>query len=196
MKFCGVMYGIHSIVEHTDHIYLAADGRYAQGELDYEGSGTIENIEAYLYELRALAGWNFGQLTIFSGYGYRYLNDDGNGRITSTGLLGYERESNYHYVPAGLKWMSGSLTLKAEIDVLVEGKQVSHFELLDPLLEEVNQKQNSGVGFKASIDWVWKNVTFGPYIRTWKIQNSKSDQGYIEPKNSSVEVGGAFGIRW
>ena len=196
MKEEGVMYGVHGILEHQDRLYLAIDGRYSQGEVDYSGTGTIEGIKDYTYEAKGLVGLPYQKVVFYTGYGYRYLNDNSQGMLTSTGLLGYERESTYHYVPIGAKLTLDKLTFRAEIDALITGEQISHLEVYGPFEPQVRNKQNRGVGFKASVDYTYKNVVFGPFIRTWKIQNSKRNDDFLEPKNTSFEVGGQISVKF
>jgi len=198
VKLQGVMYGVKATLEHTNRVYLALDGKYSFGQVDYSGTGTIENIDDYMVELRGLAGYDFPYIVLYSGYGYRYLNNDMEGLISSTGHYGYERESTYHYLPLGIKLKK--FPFQAEIDILLSGEQLSHFETLDQFAPTLRQKQKKGVGFKASSDFKGSlfglDTTFGPFIRVWKIQESEPDFGYIEPKNTSVEVGGRIAIRW
>ena len=112
------------------------EGRYSWGEVDYQNSGTIDNVDDYIYEIRGLLGFDYSFLkasilTLYLGFGYRYLNDNTSGRISSTGAHGYKRESNYYYVPAGIEiitdldkgWFLGA-TL--EFDIFMQGKQKSH----------------------------------------------------------------------
>ena len=196
VKIDGVMYGIHGVAEYTDKVYVAVDGRYAIGQVDYSGSGTIDDIDDTTYELRGLVGLPIQKVIIYSGYGYRYLKNDMGGRLTSTGLFGYERESNYQYVPIGIKvWK-----LQGEIDVLTVGEQVNHFEEIDPLFPVIKQKQNKGVGLKLSADFskvLWGlDIHAKPFLRWWKVQDSKVSDGFIEPRNTSFEVGGQIAIKF
>jgi len=197
VKEDGVMYGIRGKIEYTDKLYLALDGKYSFGEVDYSGSGTIDDIEDYIIEAKGLIGFKYNRFVIYSGYGYRYLNDDGHGRITSTGLLGYERESNYHYIPIGIKAWD---ILSLELDPLIGGTQVSNLDRLGIGLPNVSSKQTRGVGFKARADFskrLWNvDVCFGPFLNVWKIQDSEIDDGFYEPRNTSLEVGGQVAIKF
>ena len=196
VKIDGVMYGIKGTAEYTDKIYLAVDGKYAIGEVDYSGSGTIDDIEDTMYEVRGLVGVQIQKVIVYSGYGYRYLNDDMSGKLTSTGLFGYERESNYQYVPIGIKvWK-----LQGEIDVLTVGEQVSHLDAIGVGFPELRHKQNRGAGFKLSLDLnktIWNmDLHLTPFFRAWKVQDSKTDDGFREPRNTSLELGGQVAIKF
>lgn len=192
----GVMYGIRGMVEYTDRIYLALDGTYATGSVDYSGSGTINDITDYRIETRGLIGVPVQKAVIFSGYGFRYLNDDASGRVTSTGLFGYERESTYQYVPIGIKFKG----FTGELDILTLGKQESHLEVLDQFAPQVVNKQNSGTALKLSYtlsrDIKGFTIQATPFLRWWKVQASKPDDGFVEPKNTSLEVGGQIAIKF
>ncbi|PIV41068.1 MAG: hypothetical protein COS27_10960 [Nitrospirae bacterium CG02_land_8_20_14_3_00_41_53] len=71
---------------------LKAEGRLSYGWVDYSNSGTMDDIDDYIWELRGLGGYDFSVLkasilTPYIGIGYRYLNDDMSGRVSSTGAL-------------------------------------------------------------------------------------------------------------
>ncbi len=87
--------------------YLSLDGHAAIGVVDYKGSGEIDNIDDYLMEPRVLVGKSLdladnSRLTPYLGFGYRYLYDDLGGMVSSTGAAGYDRRSQYIYLPLGL----------------------------------------------------------------------------------------------
>ena len=114
----------------------------APGEVDYDGSymdGTplsTSGTDDFLLDVRLLWGREWRPARFFdavhAGLGYRYLNDD-----SSAQLGGYERESNYLYVPLGARkdveltsrW---DLALTGEFDVLLIGRQISHLSDVDP----------------------------------------------------------------
>ncbi len=86
---------------------LKFDGRLSAGEVDYDGSymdGTplsTRGTDDLLFDVRLLWGrhWQPAEVIsgVYAGLGYRYLNDD-----SSDQLGGYERESNYLYIPVGV----------------------------------------------------------------------------------------------
>lgn len=196
VKEDGVMYGVHGTIEYKDKMYLAADGRYSFGQVDYSGSGTVDGISDYIYELRGLIGIPIQKVVIYSGFGYRYLNDDASGKVTSDGSLSYLRESNYSYVPIGIKvWK-----LQGEVDVLVNGTQVSHLNDVDEFLPLLKHKQTSGAGIKLSVDFSRVfgrlDVHFTPFMRWWKVQESNVQDGFIEPRNTSFEIGGQISVKF
>lgn len=196
VEIAGAMYGVRGMVEYLDRVYLALDGTYATGTVDYSGTGTIDDITDYRIETRALIGLPVAKAVVFTGYGYRYLNDDMEGRITSTGLFAYERESTYQYVPIGVKFNG----FVGELDVLTVGEQESHLETIDQFAPHVVNKQNSGVALKVSYNFVHEikgfTIQATPFLRWWKVQSSKEDDGFIEPRNTSLEVGGQIAVKF
>ena len=95
-----------------------AEGRVAFGQVDYDGGiidletseitpYSIDDIDDWVFEGRLLLGadWLYGSIlnTLYAGIGYRYLNDD-----ISFDPVGYERESNYLYIPIGYQFDNGS----------------------------------------------------------------------------------------
>jgi hypothetical protein len=148
------------------------DGRLAYGRMDYSGSGTIDGIDDYVFESRLTFGYSFilgsrgaTRLTPYFGYGYRHLYDDLGGRVSSTGALGYDRRSQYHYVPIGIEGLfvigdGWSLRPTAEFDYLIYGTQDSYLSQTG-LFDDVHNEQNSGFGVRAS-------VMFGTFLGTWR----------------------------
>lgn len=185
------------------------------GSVDYwsNGTGSRDGDGQFLAEARVLLGKEFHaantiKLTPFLGFGYRYLNVEDPKKNTTTGAFGYERESNYLYVPIGLKMNTEidkdwNLDIAAEYDVFVDGEQKSHLSdggFHDP--DIVNQ-QNRGYGVRASIDLTRKTNSMGflvgTYMRWWDIGASEKaylDSYYyaVEPKNETLEVGVRAGI--
>jgi hypothetical protein len=214
MKQKGYMYGIAGSYTYHDKLMLKAEGRFSYGQVDYSSpiSGTEDDIDDYIWEFRGLAGYDFpvskaSFLTPYAGIGYRYLNDDSSGKVTSTGARGYERESNYIYSPIGVRLITNlkngwSVGAMAEYDIFWWGKQISHLSDAAPGYNDPQNRQTRGYGLRGSVELQReaKNVTFGiaPFIRYWDIKESKrsditwygikTDEG-VEPKNHSTEYG-------
>lgn len=208
-----------SYMSDNKYIMLKGEARYSGGRVDYKNSGTINDINDYMVEARGLAGHVFGSLTDFSvtpylGFGYRYLNDDTKGKVSSTGALGYERESNYYYSPLGIEvmanldsnWLIGT-TL--EYDYFWGGKQISHISDAISGFNDLKNDQHSGYGLRGSLKVLKKfeylDLYFEPFVRYWKIAQSKNTDvtyrgviiGYgYEPKNNSTEIGMKLGVRF
>jgi hypothetical protein len=217
----GIMYGVSvSYTDRADYMFKV-EGRYAYGQVDYtsNGTGAIDNIDDYIFELRCLFGYDFRVddrtvLTPYLGLGYRYLNDDSAGMISSTGHWGYERESNYYYSPVGIEvvydlengWHCGLL---AEYDIFWKGVQKSHLSDVNPSYSDMENDQDDGYGLRGSITLLRKGDTVDlliePYIRYWDIDKSEVKNivysGFIigygyEPENNSTEIGVKLAIRF
>jgi hypothetical protein len=129
---------------------------------------------------------------VYSGFGYRYLNDD-----PSFDPSGYERESNYLYVPVGYKldgsfrnrWSWGA---RFETDILVWGKQYSHMSDV-PGYQDVDNRQHKGYGLRGAVRFQNKTekriILIEPFIRYWNIEDSDVDSGFYEPANRTTEFG-------
>ena len=197
------------------------EGKFSYGTVDYEseGTGTLDDIPDYMLEFRGLTGFDAFpipalRLTPYIGFGYRYLNDDSGGETTSTGHFGYERESNYFYLPVGLEaFMKNKagwgLGITVEYDVFLDGEQKSHLGDAVAGLNTVKNDQNSGYGIRGSLKLVkeTQKVSFylEPFIRYWKIDDSEIStvtySGVIvgygkEPENNSTEYGVKFGLQF
>lgn len=221
VKFEGPMYGVAAAFthHHPNRLMFKAEGRGAWGQVDYTGSGTIDDITDWVVEGRLAAGYDVAvgysqRLTPFFGVGYRYLNDDSSGRTSSTGALGYERESNYFYSPIGVEFHTSlnyqwTLSVSAEYDIFWKGQQKSHLEDADPSFDMVTNDQTRGDGVRGALTLVRTgervDIAFGPYVRWWSIKDSETANvtyagtivglGY-EPKNETLEVGGTIAVRF
>jgi len=180
-----------------------AEGRLAFGRVDYDGAlvgGTpykINGIDDFAFEGRLLLGQDHLAeevlSTLYFGVGYRYLNDD-----LATDPAGYERESNYLYVPFGFNFDIGqkvgwSLGFGAEFDLFVFGRQDSHLSDYSPLLPDVHNDQHSGYGYRASVKLQNKSkgeiFIIEPFLRYWDIGKSEEDPLGYEPSNETTEFG-------
>ncbi len=180
---------------------IRAEGRFACAQVDYDGSLTdgtpykINDIDDYVVEARLLFGADTLDkdwlATLYTGVGYRYLNDD-----TSFDPFGYERESNYLYLPLGYQvgcslrdgWSWGGT---AELDILLLGNQRSH--LSDVGSFDVDNSQKKGLGYRASIRLQQKDKNgifiIEPFIRYWDIGKSEVSSLGWEPANETTEYG-------
>lgn len=199
-----------SIVVRREKIIVQVQGRYAQGETDYDGAlmdgtpYTISGIDATTYEFRVLGGYAFSvtdtsYTAFFIGFGYRYKDDD-----ASFDPAGYTRESTYRYVPlalrhhresaSGLQW-----TFSFEYDLFLSGEQVSDLRPFGG--PQLKNTQNDGFGLRAAaaLSGELGNVgwTVEPFVRYWDIDDSdivivRSAEGmgaFLEPENDTLELG-------
>jgi hypothetical protein len=213
------MYGIGAAYSYHNNIMLGVDAKLSYGQVDYSSTntGTMNNINDYMFEIRAVGGYDFKLtdsliLTPYIGIGYRYLRDNAGGKITSTGNWGYLREANYYYSPVGITVIndlknSWTIGLTVEYDLFWKGLQKSYLSDGDSRYNNPENNQNSGYGIKGSI-LVKKSVgrvtfLFEPFIRYWNIADSDiqivtlsgvPQFGWYEPKNNSTEVGFKFSV--
>ena len=218
MKEDGVMYGAAGSYSYRDwanpdvgNVMLKGEGKFSYGQVDYTGSGTLDNLDDYMVEARGIGGYDFyageaGTMTPYFGFGYRYLYDDLRG-ITSTGAAGYRRESNYFYSPVGLTVLmdfknNWSIDLTGEYDIFWKGIQKSRLSDANPSFSDLENDQNDGYGVRGAIK-ISKSgekfdLVFEPFIRYWNIKQSELSSvtfsgtivgvGY-EPANHSTEYG-------
>jgi hypothetical protein len=196
--------------EQVEKFFVGFQSRFAKGRVDYEsnGAGSMNDIDDYVIELRSIFGFEAKlsrslSLSPYLGFGYRYLNNDSGGRQTTTGFFGYERESNYYYLPLGAR-LSLSVADQTRVgasvegDVFLSGKQRSHLGDVVPGFETVENDQETGYGLRASVfiehEFKRAGVFVEPYIRYWDIDDSEiaiaSDfSAWIEPENQTLEAG-------
>jgi len=212
----GGLYGFeYERTQALHDFFVMGDVQYKKGSLSYtsQSSGSLSNLSNYYYELRGLIGkdfsWNSGNLSPYSGLGYRYLYDDNRG-ISTTGAAGYQREISYLYIPFGAIYRSSLtnaiLETRVEYDYLIKGRVNTHLSdsvgfnsiTANP---DVTNNQTSGWGIRLSTSYQEKNWALTPYFNYWFIQNSdvtnttqiqgglSSSVGKQEPMNKTVEYG-------
>lgn len=158
------------------------DFRESYGQLKYEsnGTGSKDKVPDMLLELRVLAGYDWAgssaSLSPFTGLGYRYLLNNPTG-YSSTGAVGYRRQSNYLYVPVGLtaRWNLGEgwvLAPTAEADIFLYGMQVSKLSDTGLGLMDVTNHQSHGSGHRFSLMIEKGHWAFGGWNHYWHIKDS------------------------
>ncbi|MBU4304782.1 MAG: hypothetical protein KJ893_04050 [Candidatus Omnitrophica bacterium] len=214
MKEDGMMSGWNISYAYHHNLVLAAEGRFSFGRVDYtsNGTGDMEDIDDYLMELRALGGYDVSEtegvvLIIYSGFGYRFLQDDSQGVTTTTGALGYKRESNYYYIPIGMEATADigngmRVGLVLEYDFFWKGAQKSYLSSAVSGFNDLSNDQHKGYGYRAAVRVISEisdiDLIVEPFLRYWKMERSESADitytgvivGYgYEPKNYSTEYG-------
>ena len=176
------------------------EGSVAWGNVDINGDrGEIDDISSVIIDTRAYLGYDIpvknAWLTPFIGVGYRYAHTD-EGIRPSPFVWAFERETQYLYVPFGVKlhkdiskqWNFSALI---EFDFLVWGQITSHLEdgghsivsasdgtphVLDPLKNE----QHEGYGIRGSVRFTRKakkaDFFVEPFFRYWHIDASDTKQ--------------------
>ncbi len=208
MEEKGYMYGLLASFTYHDEYMYKAEGRFSYGQVDYTGSGTLDNINDYMIELRGLFGYDFitttSVYTPYFGFGYRYLYDDLRG-TTSTGAEGFRRKANYYYTPIGIETLTTmddtwSIVVILEYDYFWDGQQESFLSDMGLGWGDISNDQNTGYGYRGSIKL--RNEDIGihyeiePYFIYWNIDDSElvlipgsgGSYGY-EPANNSTEYG-------
>jgi len=221
MKDRGVLTGVYGIYTHwlsdNRHIKTLKDawrdklkvnkfsfeGRFVGGDVNYksEETGTRDGLNFYMFVLRGLLAYEMpiipsGAITPFFGVGFRYLKDDGGGKVSSTNHWFYDRESRYFYLPIGVevtrqlknRWSVG---LTCEYDIFLVGKQKSHLEdggatVLSAsdgqlyVLDTLENDQEEGFGLRGSLKFTkshdkWDFI-FEPFVRYWALKDSQLAQ--------------------
>ena len=195
----------------NDH-FMRGELRYAFGSVDYNSNstGSASGKPDWYIEARVLVGKdsmiNNAVLSPYTGFGYRYLFNDARGLscTVSTCYWGYRRESSYFYLPIGIVHRSSlndqaRLVGTLEYDHLLAGKQISRLSDGGYGHADLTHNQSNGHGLKLSFIYEKNNWAIGPYAHYWKIGQSDvapeilngvpTGQGYVEPKNDTVEFG-------
>ncbi|TEW52784.1 autotransporter domain-containing protein [Psychromonas algicola] len=190
--------------------FQSFEASYARGEMDYVGSGTINDIPDEVFEIKGLFGRDFNlnrdlSLSPYLGLGYRYLNDDSSGLVSSTGASGYEREQVYFYMPIGFelkknrKVLGFKLSSRIEYDYFISGENNSYLGEISSSYDNITLNQDDGYGYRFSLAFTkafnnGSSLTIEPFYRYWHIDDSEItydsiNRGWIEPDNNSKEMG-------
>ncbi len=170
------------------------------GTVDYSSasSGTMET-DYYKGRIEGLIAYNLGQVKPFIGLGYRRLLDDSGGKTTSTGHGGYDRLSQYVYIPiGGIFDISADFSFKGQFNYLAYGNQTSYLSTYSSLCSDLDNEQTNGFGFDATVNYkITASTSIYAFYRYWDIDDSDTNtfscagitfQGY-EPKNETTEAG-------
>nr|MBU1327908.1 autotransporter outer membrane beta-barrel domain-containing protein [Candidatus Omnitrophota bacterium] len=217
MKEKGFMYGITCAMGYRNYNYmLGIEARASLGSVDYSSgsSGTLNNIDDNMWEVRGLAGYDFYvsetlAITPYVGIGFRHLNDNMGGRSSTTGARGYDRNISYLYSPIGVDvtttFENGwNVKLRLEYDKFWDGNVESHLGSI-PGYYDIENDQDKGYGYRGSVMFKKKGETMDfiiePFFRYWNIKDSKytTDPGgttWLEPKNNSKEFGISFAVEY
>lgn len=184
--------------------FVRGETRFNYGSLDYEGSGTMKNVDDFIFEARGTVGrdWVYGRYAFspYVGLGYRYLFNDFKG-LTSTGDSGYERVSQYLFVPIGVQprmrlGNGADLSARMEFSPLLRGWQESRFSTIASGRPNLENEQKFGYGLRGDLMYRQARWSAGPFVNYWNLGRSTYDCatasvtecGY-EPHNHTVEYG-------
>ena len=170
---------------------------YSFGNIDYTSAGTGTMKKEYYkgrleYYISTISRVGANDLKPYIGLGYRDLLDDSGFKRSSTNHLGYDRLSQYYYIPIGAIWyINDELSLKSQYNHLLRGKQTSFLNEILPNDYSTNPEKTQRFGWgidltlRSKFNDRWS--TYG-FFRSWNIEDSDltscSPLIYcIEPKN-------------
>lgn len=204
-----------------------ADINYRWGsDLVYAARGSQEGsvmspVKDYVLEMRGKIGREYTldqfDVLVYSGFGYRYMNDMNKPQTSNQGYLSYGREATYYYLPIGVELFTRidrglEYTLKGEYDWFLYGQTISHSSDMDWAgggpSEDTTHNQHKGYGFKGSLEIAKKSESFDfviePFVEYWNISgsdvsNSLQLGSYVdiyEPPNYTIESGVKLGVQF
>jgi hypothetical protein len=200
----GGIVGAYTITS-ANRVYGRIDGRVSYGSLKYTSgmTGSMDDVPDWIGEVRAvigrdyLVGGNYS-LSPYIGLGYRYLYNDLRG-YSSTGAAGYQRYSQYVYIPVGLtaRFRTGerwTLAPTVEYDAFLGGRQKSQLSDTGLGYNDVTNDQDHGYGYRVYLMLENGRWSFGPWLHYWKIKDSDVvpiglGRVGMEPENSTREYG-------
>lgn len=198
--------------------FVLGNANYNNGSVDYSGTGTQSGIPQYYYDFKGVVGYDldFTDFTLspYAGLGYRFLSQQWGNTTTSTGAIGYDRQSTYNYLPIGVIHRfsvnnKAKIETTLEYDYLISGNQFSGLSSINGThsgttyagVPDSNNTQNSGYGINLTVMYKEDAWGFGPYFKYWNIQQSNTNYatisingtsylyGVYEPQNVTKEYG-------
>jgi hypothetical protein len=170
-----VSLGVKNWQPHTEidspwnFLYTAEATR---GWVSYKGSGILDK-DYYKFRGEAYLGYRLEYFTLIIGLGYRWLYDDSGGTSSSTGALGYDRQSQYFYLPVGGIFDLGyNFRIKGQFNYLIAGRQTSYLSDIAGFTD-IENDQTSGWGTDFTIDYkVNEKTNVYSFFRYWDIDDS------------------------
>ena len=176
---------------------------YSLGNIDYTSAGTGSMKKEYYksrleYYVSSTSALGVKDLRPYIGLGYRDLLDDSGFKRSSTSHIGYDRVSQYYYIPIGAVWyVNEKLSLKSQYNYFLQGKQTSFLNEVLPNTYPANIENTQRLGWgidvtlRSKLNDRW--YTYG-FFRIWNIEDSDltscSPLIYcFEPKNQTHEIG-------
>ena len=175
-----------------------------RGWVNYSGSGTLDK-DYYKFRGETYAGYQLDNFTPIIGLGYRWLYDDSGGETSSTGALGYDRQSQYLYIPVGgIFNIDKDIKIKSQFNYLIAGRQTSYLSDIAGF-SDVENDQSYGWGVDFTIDYKFSGATsLYSFYRHWDIDKSDTANGTFagvlvfeafEPANTTTEAGIGIGYK-
>ena len=176
---------------------------YSFGNIDYTSARTGTMKKEYYkgrleYYISTISRVGANDLKPYIGLGYRDLLDDSGFKRSSTNHLGYDRLSQYYYIPIGAIWyINDELSLKSQYNHLLRGKQTSFLNEILPNDYSTNPENTQRFGWgidltlRSKFNDRWS--TYG-FFRSWNIEDSDLTSCApliycMEPKNQTREIG-------
>lgn len=196
----GSMYALQARGTATfDKFFAIGEASYSLGDVDYDGSGTLNDVGVDSWEFRGLFGRDFRvsneySLSPYIGIGYRTLFNDNRG-MTSDGAFGYRRYNELWYLPIGVSPRThidsdSRLTANFEFDVVLHGSQTSYLADANQGDPNIQNEQSSGYGLRGEIMYETRTWSFGPTFTYWNIDQSDTKNAIDGSPTTCAPVGG------
>ena len=213
METQGPFRGLTYSFFYGNRIALGLEGMIASGSVDYSSrdTGKMDGNDDFCTDTRLLIFYGsgeFGRVKIrpYFGFAYRFLEDNSQGKASTTGHMGYLRQSNYYYTPIGLRmrrpYLRYDLIFDFEYDLFWTGRQESYLGSIAGY-DDIENDQDLGFGVRGSLGiekqvsmWIWRAQVFFRYwyIDTSDVTRDSAGRFWVEPANNTRELGFHFSI--
>jgi hypothetical protein len=199
----------------SDNWYWGGEARQSHGNINYSSAsrGDKGGNPDIVTEVRITGGKDYPVgsqlLAPYFGLGFRKLSTDLRG-LTSTGDEGYQRRSQYVYLPLGLTHRlqlgaEARLSTSLEYDLLLDGRQQSFLSDTDTTSNDPVNSLRHGHGLRLSSSYETWHWSIGFFVHYWRVGTSDEARQSLggvpaalvqEPRNSTREAGVQFRLRF
>jgi len=162
------------------------------------GTGSLDDIDYYKFRGEVYLAFKQKDFTPIIGLGYRWLYDDSGGLVSTTGHSGYDRQSQYIYIPMGAIFnLNDKWKIKGQFNYLLRGIQDSYLSDVAGYTDAEN-RQTTGWGTDFTVDYkVDDKTSIYSFLRYWDIDASDTALVLVpggaslvqEPANTTTEFG-------
>ena len=164
---------------------IRAEGRYFLSDdptYTSENTGTSYRNYHTGFETRLLLGQK-----LYAGIGYRELVHHGEGTVTSTGHIGYDRRSQYTYIPIGIRFTLNN-TRNRQWDFNVEYRSLQHGIQTSSLKKNTRLEADPGAYYILPDDKDFKNNQTNGYGVHVAIKSMKQLPHRTIPKDNQFTI--------
>jgi hypothetical protein len=188
----GRLSGIHARYSaYFPFLVTLIDLSYANGDVDYQGAGKINDIKNEVYALQAMIGRAFYfndsyRVTPFLGLGYRRSAVDSRGEVSTISVAGVKSQQTYVHNPIGIEiqelmgesaWVVGG---RFEYNIPLMAQNETVLGAVDTY-QPVSVKHRKGRGYHFYLDFRrflnndGSGIVVEPFYKYWQLSGTNGN---------------------